>query len=260
MDVAGRQVENLSRRERHPVEQQRDDDAGIPRVLRGERRHGRHLGVVAGDAEFRERGDERDEGRHPGAVADEPFEGVRQRDIRTGERLDQVVERLRLRVLHREGCDAQRLQQRPRLFERAEAAERIELGTQRVDELGLRKRVLVVAVRGVERHAEVVLAFEAEPGLFGGGMGLQRQGRGRREDLEQERQPTGCRIRAERGGRVRGDPLREVCGAAGLRRIEDHARRPGVRPEPQLRLGSHRGFVPEKLRDGRGRPPRVRPG
>jgi len=143
----------------------------------------------------------------------------------------------------------------PGLLERAEAGHGVELG-EGDDEFGLVAGVLVVTVAGAQGDALVVLAGVALLGLLGRRMGLQGQGLGGGEELEQEGQAVAV-LGAHAGTQgcvgVGGDDV-------GQGRAVDGGRGAGVGAEPQLGLGPvgrHRQAA--QLRDERARSPRVGP-
>ncbi len=261
MDVARGQVEGLAAAERHAVEEERRDDAGVSRVGRGQLPHGAHLGrelaalPVGGEA--REQRDAVDEAAHLGSAAHEEGERVAQY-VRLGAR-----EARQHRADHgRVGVGPRRVereQQReclPHLGERAEAAERVELVAEREDQLGLVQRVLVVPVRRVDRDAAVLLVAEAAARAVEVRVRLQRQRAVGREHLEEERE-AGAVARAEapgerteRGRGVRVDPLGQRPRAADRRRVDHAGGRAVVRPEPELRLRAAGRLAAEQLGDG----------
>jgi hypothetical protein len=130
---------------------------------------------------------------------------------------------------------------------------------QSADELGLGRRVRVVAVLGVTGDAGGLLAGVALGGLLGGRVGLQAQRLVGGQHLEQERQPaapaSGQR-RPELTVRVGGEHVEQgPLVTVGF----DQQRRPaGMRPHPQLGLGvRRRDGLSEQLGDRGARAPGV---
>ncbi len=183
VEVARPELQRLTRIELHVVEQQRDDDARIAGIARGEARRPARLGAVAvgagvDDAEARQSPAQQTVDRGADAVA---LDHRRQRH---------GLGRVEL------------LEERGRLVQRPHPAERLEAG-ERAQQLGLRVRVRVAA------HLVAGL------GLVGVGVGLQRQRLGRGQHLEQVRQragdvgqrlAAGPRAEHRRTTRVRAEP------------------------------------------------------
>jgi hypothetical protein len=165
--------------------------------------------------------------------------GLRERD----QRGEQGSQALRVRLAReefgvgREVRCVQRAQQRGAAVRVAEARQRVELG-QCADQLGLRRRVLVVAGRRVHRDARPLLRREPRRGLLGRRVGLEAQCLLGGEDLHQERQPAapaGGEHGAQLADRVLGERFQQR--PFGAVRTNDPRRVAGVGTHPQLGLG-----------------------
>ncbi|MDQ0574707.1 hypothetical protein QFZ29_000930 [Agromyces albus] len=175
-----REVEGFAALQSHPVEQQRDDDAGVARVHGGER-----ADRLERTRERRPPGDlGTREGRHPfdqprrlprvaaAAVAEQPLDRVAERVV-AGEPVAEEVERAGLWRAGRGIRLAQHLEHAVHLVERAEARERVERLAQGDDELGLVEGVAIVAVVRADRDPLCLFTGEAGSGLLGSRMRLQ---------------------------------------------------------------------------------------
>ncbi len=169
MDVARREVERLTGVQRDEIEQQRDRDAGIARILLGEPPDQGTLRVERTRTGSRGGHDERVE-QPAGELFEQDPHGVAE-PVGSGDHPPEHVDARRSSRIGRRGH--QLAEQRIGRGELAEPAERLEAVPERDDELRLVEGVLVVAVRGVDRHASRVLGGEPRGGPTEIGVGLQ---------------------------------------------------------------------------------------
>ena len=157
MDVAGRQIQRLTARQRHPVQQQRQHDARIPWVRPGQLPNGRQLpretdggpALAQENCVLGERDHPFDQPRDFAGVAaasitQQPVHNVVKR-LGSGESTFERIQSTRLWIVGGGIQSAQLAHDPTDLAHFAESTERLERLTQRVDELWLVERVAVVA-------------------------------------------------------------------------------------------------------------------
>nr|WP_264197193.1 hypothetical protein [Arthrobacter sp. SO3] len=213
MDVPGRQIQRLTASEGDAVEQQREQDARIIRVIHREHADGGELGIASGQGCIRVGGrDDFLDGREDfGGSTQQPPDGCGES---RAQQYNQRLQGLGNAIVPEA---VQRLQ---RVFNGAESTQSLERLAEGVDHFGLMLDVLVVSVCRVKRYAGSVFAGEPGHGLLPRRVGLEGQGGVGGQDFQEEAQPCLPAVSAKRRDRVCGDPVIEGRGAIGKVRVK----------------------------------------